>query len=84
MEQEENAWFANHVPTNEGNHYHIKPIDSIADKKYEVEYAHTDAFIKKAKSWLAEIYRVCDITDEHGYRISLRELQARFEQYMNE
>ena len=47
-----------------------------------VEYVHTDAFIKKAKLWLAEIHRVCDITDEHGYRIELRGLQARFENYM--
>lgn len=46
------------------------------------EYHRTDAFVKKAKGWIAEIHRVCDITDEHGYKIDLRELQARFEQYM--
>lgn len=48
----------------------------------DIEYIRTDVFIKKAKLWLAEIHRVCDITDEHGYRIELRELRARFEIYM--
>ena len=48
----------------------------------DIEYICTDAFIKKAKLWLAEIHRVCDITDEHGYRIELRQLRARFENYM--
>lgn len=54
--------------------------DKIFDK--DVEYTRTDAFIKKVKLWLAEIHRVCDITDENGYRIELRELRARFENYM--
>ena len=47
-----------------------------------VEYTRTDAFIIKAQKWLTEIHRVCDITDENGYRIELMELQARFENYM--
>lgn len=51
-----------------------------------VEYTRTDYaeknFIAIAQRWLAEIHRVCDITDENGYRIELRELQARFENYM--
>lgn len=54
-------------------------------KDTDVEYARTDyvekAFIIKAQKWLTEIHRVCDITDENGYRIELRELQARFENY---
>lgn len=54
--------------------------------KDDIEYTRTDyvekAFIIKAQEWLTEIHRVCDITDENGYRIELRELQARFEKYM--
>ena len=54
--------------------------DKIFDK--DIEYTRKDSFIKKAKLWLAEIHRICDITDEYGYRIELRELQAGFENYM--
>lgn len=53
--------------------------DPYCDAK---EYVRTDAFIEKAERWLKEIHRVCDITDENGYRIDWRELQARFEKYM--
>lgn len=65
-----------------------KTLDiSYAPQNMEaVEYARTDyvekAFIIKAQKWLTEIHRVCDITDENGYRIELRGLQARFEEYM--
>ena len=58
--------------------------DKIFDK--DIQYTRTDYaeknFIAIAQRWLAEIHRVCDITDENGYRIELRELQARFENYM--
>lgn len=54
--------------------------------KDSVRYTRTDyaekEFLIKVKSFLSEIHRVCDITDENGYRIGLRELQARFEKYM--
>ena len=30
--------------------------------------------------WLAEIHRVCDITDENGYPVKLRDLQATLEE----
>ncbi len=53
-----------------------------------IEYTRTDyaekEFIIKAKSFLSEIHRVCDITDENGYRIELRDLQARFENFYKE
>ena len=64
------------------DHIVMYGINQDKDIKWLVEYTHTDAFIEKAKLWLAEIHRVCDITDEHGYRIELRELRARFENYM--
>ncbi len=54
----------------------------------QIEYIRTDyankRFIVDAKTFLSEIHRVCDITDENGYRIELRDLQARFENYINE
>lgn len=54
----------------------------------DIEYTRTDytkkRFIVGAKMFLSEIHRVCDITDENGYRIELRDLQARFEKYINE
>ena len=49
-----------------------------------IEYTRTDVFISKAAKWLSEIHRVCDITDENGYRIELRELIARFGKYMED
>lgn len=68
--------------------YSTDGIYEIETKPLEgtVEYTRTDyaekAFIIKAKRFLSEIHRVCDITDENGYRIELRELKARFEKYM--
>ena len=61
-----------------------RPLEKehIAWLEKQGEYVRKDVFIKKAKLWLAEIHRVCDITDEHGYSIELRGLQARFENYM--
>ena len=38
----------------------------------------------KVEKWLAEIHRVCDITDENGYRIELRDLTASLEKAMEE
>lgn len=53
-----------------------------------IEYTRTDysekEFLIKAKMFLSEIHRVCDITDENGYRIELRDLQARFENFYKE
>ena len=61
-------------------------ITSGKDFPNAVEYTRTDyaekEFLIKAKRFLSEIHRVCDITDENGYRIELRELKARFEKYM--
>lgn len=47
-----------------------------------IEYTRTDNFIRQTKKWLKEIHRVCDITDEGGYGIELRELLARYEKYI--
>lgn len=59
---------------------------TISSSDNDVEYIRTDyaekVFIIKAERFLSEIHRVCDITDENGYRIELRELKARFEKYM--
>ena len=58
------------------------------DDETAVEYTRTDyaekEFLIKAKKFLSEIHRVCDITDENGYRIELRDLQARFENFYKE
>ena len=40
--------------------------------------------IRTVKTWLSEIHRVCDITDENGYRVELRNLVASFEKTMEE
>lgn len=40
--------------------------------------------ILRTKRWIAEIHRICDITDEHGYSIELRDLIASFEKSMKE
>ncbi len=60
---------------------------SHLDFHRDIEYTRTDCakkrFIAEAKTFLSEIHRVCDITDENGYRIELRDLQARFENYIN-
>lgn len=48
-----------------------------------IDYAEKE-FLIKAKRFLSEIHRVCDITDENGYRIELRNLQARFENFYKE
>ena len=42
------------------------------------EQAEEDT-IRTVKTWLSEIHRVCDITDENGYRIELRNLIASLE-----
>ena len=47
------------------------------------EQAEKD-FIHMVKTWLSEIHRVCDITDENGYRIELRNLIASFEKTLEE
>lgn len=56
--------------------------------KDDIEYTRTEhaekEFLIKAKRFLSEIHRVCDITDENGYRIELRDLQARFENFYKE
>lgn len=53
-----------------------------------IEYTRTDyaekEFLIKANRFLSEIHRVCDITDENGYRIELRDLQERFENFYKE
>lgn len=53
-----------------------------------IEYTRTEhaekEFLIKVKRFLSEIHRVCDITDENGYRIELRDLQARFENFYKE
>jgi len=67
-----------------------KTLDiSYAPQNMEaVEYTRTDyaekEFLIKAKRFLSEIHRVCDITDENGYRIELIDLQARFESFYKE
>lgn len=40
--------------------------------------------IRTVKTWLSEIHRVCDITDENGYRVELRNLVASLEKTMEE
>lgn len=47
------------------------------------EQAEKD-MIHIVKTWLSEIHRVCDITDENGYRIELRNLIASFEKTLKE
>ena len=47
------------------------------------EQAEKDT-LRKVEKWLAEIHRVCDITDENGYRIELRDLTALLEKAMEE
>lgn len=60
--------------------------DKIFEK--DVEYIRTDhaekVFLRIVNNFLSEIHRVCDITDESGYRVDLRNLKARFEEYYNE
>ena len=74
-----------YLPT-AGNEIHYHMTSPKNEFKESIEYTRTDyvekSFIIKAQKWLTEIHRVCDITDENGYRIELRELQARFENYM--
>lgn len=78
-----------YIPRLEGHETLVHEWSSTEFRRYfsrkiaeNVQYVRPDVFISKAKGWIAEIHRVCDITDEHGYKIDLRELQARFEQYM--
>lgn len=47
------------------------------------EQAEKD-IIHMVKTWLSEIHRVCDITDENGYRIELRNLIASFKKTLEE
>lgn len=47
------------------------------------EQAEKDT-IRTVKTWLSEIHRVCDITDENGYRVELRNLVASLEKTMEE
>lgn len=47
------------------------------------EQAETDSILR-TKRWIKEIHRICDITDEHGYRIELRDLIASFEKSVEE
>lgn len=52
---------------------------------FEAGYEKAEKDIKmEVKRWLTEIHRVCDITDENGYRIELRDLVASFEREIEE
>lgn len=53
-----------------------QPARAIFQQGYE--QAEKD-MIRTVKTWLSEIHRVCDITDENGYRIELRNLIASLE-----
>lgn len=57
-------------------------------KEDDIEYIRTDyaekVFLRTVNAWLAEIHRICDITDENGYRIGLEKLQASFKKYMED
>lgn len=68
-----------------GGREFLRPWLRRAANNETVEYTRTDyaekEFLIKAKRFLSEIHRVCDITDENGYRIELRDLQARFENF---
>ena len=58
-----------------------KPLRAACVKGYEL--AEKD-LILRTKRWIKEIHRVCDITDEHGYSIELRDLIASFEKSIEE
>lgn len=77
-----------HVQPNAHDRWFEGKIPSGLPNGLFVEYTRTDYakkwFIVDAKIFLSEIHRVCDITDENGYRIELRDLQARFENFINE
>ena len=78
----------------------LNKADEIYQKDYSTgEYCHEQSFkwgfqegyeateknlILKAKRWITKIHRVCDITDEYGYSIELRDLIASFEKSMEE
>ena len=68
-----------------GNQYGYwdNDINSTLRKAYLQGYEQAEKdTLRKVEKWLAEIHRVCDITDENGYRIELRDLTALLEKAM--
>lgn len=68
-------------------HFTSENIDEVtlARKLFRKGYEQAEKYlILRTKKWIKEIYWVCDITDEHGYRIELRDLIASFEKSMEE
>lgn len=60
-------------------------LNKAARIKYIEGYEQAEKYTThKVEKWLAEIHRVCDITDENGYRIELRDLTASLEKAMEE
>lgn len=81
--------FLNSTALNTTNDYHRKFMDGwymSKEKDADVEYIRTDyaekVFLRTVNAWLAEIHRVCDITDENGYQIGLEKLQTSLKKYM--
>ena len=66
-------------PARRGGYYADNHLREGFIKGYEQAEKHT---LRKVEKWLAEIHRVCDITDENGYRIELRDLTALLEKAM--
>lgn len=63
------------------------PVDENLQFRYGYERGYERAekdMIHIVKTWLSEIHRVCDITDENGYRIELRNLIASFKKTLEE
>lgn len=77
-----------YIHPNIGGREFLVPWLQRAANNESVEYLRTDyaekVFLRKANAWLAEIHRVCDITDENGYRVGLEKLQANFKKYMED
>ena len=69
-----------------GNQYgYMGDVNGVSRIKYIEGYEQAERDITiKVKYWLAEIHRVCDITDEHGYHIELRDLMASLEKTLEE
>lgn len=60
-------------------------INSPKRKAFQQGYEQAEKdTIRTVKTWLSEIHRVCDITDENGYRVELRNLVASLEKTMEE
>jgi len=68
-------------------HFTAENIDDVFKAQYFFQEGYERAekdIIHMVKTWLSEIHRVCDITDENGYRIELRNLIASFEKTLKE